>query len=157
MPPHPLTNFEIQKYYQNELKLNDVYTRNILSKIKHGAYIKTLDKYESTGTDWMALYVNAKSLTYVDNFGVEHIPKEIRKFIENKKVATNIYRIQAYSIIKYEIRNYLIEEINQNKLMNKKYKNVCRVFNYTDHSLIVVSTITGCVSISAFACLVGIQ
>ena len=41
--------------------------------------------------------------------------------------------------------------------MNKKYKNVCRVFNYTDHSLTVVSTITGCVSISAFACLVGIQ
>ena len=27
MPPHPLTNFEIQKYYQNELKLNGVYSR----------------------------------------------------------------------------------------------------------------------------------
>ena len=46
MPPHPLTHFEIQKYYQNELKFNDVYTRNILPKIKHGAYIKNLDKYE---------------------------------------------------------------------------------------------------------------
>ena len=99
MPPHPLTNFEIQKYYQNGLKFNDVYKRNILSKIKHGAYVKILDKYESTGTDWMALHVNGKSLTYVDSFGAEHIPKEIRKFIENKKVATNIYRIRAYSII----------------------------------------------------------
>ena len=55
-----------------------------------------------------------------------------------------------------EIRNYLIEEINQNNLMSKKHKIVCRVLNYIDHSIIVISTITGCVSISAFASLVGI-
>ena len=55
-----------------------------------------------------------------------------------------------------EIRNYLIEEINQNKLMSKKHKKVCRVLNYIDHSLIVISTITGYVSLSAFASLVGI-
>ena len=34
MPPHPLTNFEIQKYYQNETNLNGVYSRNNLSKLK---------------------------------------------------------------------------------------------------------------------------
>ena len=56
----------------------------------------------------------------------------------------------------YEIRNYLIEEINQNKLLNKKHKKVCRVLNYIDHSLTVISTITGCVPISDFASLVGI-
>ena len=50
-----------------------------------------------------------------------------------------------------EIRNYSIEEINQNKLMSKRHKKVCRVLNYIDHSLIVISTITACVSISAFA------
>ena len=55
-----------------------------------------------------------------------------------------------------EIRNYLIEEINQNDLMSKKHKIVCRVLNYNDHSIIVISRITGCVSISAFASLVGI-
>ena len=56
-----------------------------------------------------------------------------------------------------KVRNYLIEEINQNKLMSKKHKKVCRVLNYIDHSLIAISTIiTGCVSISAFASLVGI-
>ena len=55
-----------------------------------------------------------------------------------------------------EIINYLIEEINQNKLMSKKHKKVCRVLNYIDRSLIVISTNTGCVSISAFASLVGI-
>ena len=55
-----------------------------------------------------------------------------------------------------EIRNYLIEEINRNELMSKKHKKPCRVLNYIDHSFIVISTITGCVSISAFASLVGI-
>ena len=55
-----------------------------------------------------------------------------------------------------EITNYLIEEINQNELMNKKHQNVCRVLNYIEHSLILISTITGCVSISAFPSLVGI-
>ena len=56
-----------------------------------------------------------------------------------------------------EIRNYLIEEINRNELLSKKHENVFRVFNYIDQSLIVISTITGCVSISAFASLVGIS
>ena len=55
-----------------------------------------------------------------------------------------------------EIRNYLIEEINQNKLMSKKHKKACRVLNYIDHPLIVISLIAGCVSISVCASLVGI-
>ena len=50
MPPHPLKNFEIQKYYQNEPKFNGVYSRNNLPKIKGGAYIINLDEYESIGT-----------------------------------------------------------------------------------------------------------
>ena len=55
-----------------------------------------------------------------------------------------------------EIRNYLMEEINQNKLMSKKYKKSCRVLNYINHLLIAISTNTGCVSILAFVSLVGI-
>ena len=43
--------------------------------------------------------MNAQNVTYFDSFGVEHIPKEIRKFIGNKNVITNIYRIQAYDSI----------------------------------------------------------
>ena len=42
------------------------------------------------------MYVNAKNVIYFDSFGVEHIPKEIRKFIRNKNIITNIYRTQAY-------------------------------------------------------------
>ena len=55
-----------------------------------------------------------------------------------------------------KIRNYLIKEINQNELMSKKHKKVCRVLNYIDHLLILMSSITGCVSIPALASLVGI-
>ena len=44
----------------------------------------------------MALSVNNKTAIYFDSFGVEHIPKEIMKFIGNKKIITNIYRIQTY-------------------------------------------------------------
>ena len=50
MPPHPLTNFAIQKYYQNEPTFNGVYSRNSLPKIKNGAYVINLDEYESIGT-----------------------------------------------------------------------------------------------------------
>ena len=77
MPPHPLTNFEIRKYYQKEPKFNGVYSRNILTKIKNGVYIINLDEYESIGTDWTTLFVNAENVTYFDGFGVEHIPKDI--------------------------------------------------------------------------------
>ena len=60
MPPHPLTNFEIEKCYQNEpnfnkffmfiQEINGVYSRNKLPKIKDGAYVISLDEYKSTGT-----------------------------------------------------------------------------------------------------------
>ena len=75
MPPHPLTNFEIQKYYQKEPKFNDVYSKNNLSKIKDRAYLINLGECKSIGTHWIAFYVNDNNVTYFDSFGVEHIPK----------------------------------------------------------------------------------
>ena len=50
MPPHSLTNFEIQKYYQDEPKLNGFYSRNNLPKIKDGMLVINLDEYGSIGT-----------------------------------------------------------------------------------------------------------
>ena len=50
MPPHPLTNFEIQKYYQNEPTFNSVYSTNSLPKIKDGTYVISFDEYEAIGT-----------------------------------------------------------------------------------------------------------
>ena len=84
MPLHPLTNFEIQKYYENEPKFNGLYSRHNLSKIKDGAYIINLDEYESIRTHWVALYVNAKNVTYFDSFGVEYIPKKLENSLEIK-------------------------------------------------------------------------
>ena len=95
-------NFEIRKYYQNEPKFNDVYSRNNLAKIKDGAYVINLDEYKSVETHCIALYVNNNGIImaiYFDSFGVEHIPEEIKKFIGNKNIITIIYRIQAYNLI----------------------------------------------------------
>ena len=86
MPPHSLTNFKLQKYSQNKPKFEGVYSRNILFKIKNGAYIINPDEYESIGTNWIALYVNAENVRCFDSFGVEQIPKEIRKFIGNVNI-----------------------------------------------------------------------
>ena len=58
MSPHFLTNYEIQKYYQNESKFHGVYSRNSSPKIKGGVYIINLDEYESKRTHWIALYVS---------------------------------------------------------------------------------------------------
>ena len=100
LPPHPLTNFEIQEYYQNEPRFNGVFSRdNLPNSIKNGAYVINLNEYHDIGTHWVALYVNNKIVTYFDSFGVEHIRKEIMKFIVRKKIITNIYRIQAYDSI----------------------------------------------------------
>ena len=84
MLSHPLTNFVIKKYHQNERKFDGVYSRNNLPKIKDGAYVINLDEFKSIGTHWIVLYVNGNSIIYFDSFGVEDIPKEIRKFIRNK-------------------------------------------------------------------------
>ena len=95
MPLHSLINFEIQKYYENKPIFNGVYARENLPKIKVEAYVINPDKYSDIGTHWTALYVLNNDVTYFDSFGVEHIPKEIKTFIDNKIIKTNIFRIQA--------------------------------------------------------------
>ena len=99
MPPHPLTNFEIQKYYQNESRFNGVYSRDNLPKIKNGAYVINLDEYSDIGTHRISLHGN-NNITYFHSFGVEHIPKEIKTFIDcSLSIKANILRIQAYESI----------------------------------------------------------
>ena len=100
MPPHPITNFEIQKSYHDEPKFEGVYSRdNLPNKIKDGAYVINLDKHSDIGTHWIALYVKNNDVTFCDSFGVEHIPVETIKFIGLKNVTANIFRIQAYDSI----------------------------------------------------------
>ena len=99
------------KYFENQSRFNGVYSRdNLPNEIKDGAYVTDLDEYSDIGTHWVALWVNINNVTYFDSFGVEHIPKEIIKFInhpssstsQNKNIKTNIFRMQAYDSIMCE-------------------------------------------------------
>ena len=99
--PHPLTNFEIQIYHQKGPRINCVYSKSNLPKIKDGAYLTNLDDYKSIGTHWIVLYVNGgnvgayNNVTYFDSFWVEHILKEIKKFIGNKNITKIIFRMHS--------------------------------------------------------------
>ena len=64
MPPHPLTNSEIQKYYQNEPRFNGVHSIDNLKNVIN------IDEYSDIGTHWVTLYVQNSDVTYFDSFGV---------------------------------------------------------------------------------------
>ena len=91
IPPHPLTNFEIQKYCINEPRFNDFFSRdNLPKKIKDGAYVINLDEYADTGTHCIVLFCTEIEVICFYSFGVKHNPEEIKEFIRNKNIKTNI-------------------------------------------------------------------
>ena len=64
------------------------------------AYKINLNEYSDIATHWVALYVHNNNVTYFHSFGVEHIPKEIKTFIDcSLSIKANILRIQAYESI----------------------------------------------------------
>ena len=81
MPPHPLTNFEIQMVLQYN---NGVYSRNNLSKVKDGAYTINADEYESIGSHWVAWYVNAENVIYFDNVELNIFQKKLENLLKIK-------------------------------------------------------------------------
>ena len=96
MQPHPLTNFEIQDYYQNEPRFNGVFSRdNLPKKIKNVSYLINLDEYADVGTHWIGLFYNRNEIVYFNSFGVEHVSEEIKKFVGNKNIKANIFGVQA--------------------------------------------------------------
>ena len=96
MQPNLLTNFEIQKYYQDEPRFNGVFSRNNLpKKIEDGAYVVNLDEYAGVGTHWIALFFNKNEISYFDSCGVDHVPKEIKKCAGNRNIKSDIFRVQA--------------------------------------------------------------
>ena len=70
-------------------------------RIKDGAYITNIDEYADVGTHWIALYCEQSEIIYFDSFGVEHVPKEVEKFIGHKNIKTNIFRNQSNNSIMF--------------------------------------------------------
>ena len=96
MLPHPLTNFEMQKYYEKDQNLMEYFQKIIcLKKIQDGAYVINLDEYADVGTHWIALFCKKSEIVYFDSFGIEHIPEEIIEFIGNKNIKANVFQVQA--------------------------------------------------------------
>ena len=83
--PHPLPNFEIQKYYQNEPRLNGLYSRyNLPKRIIDGVYLINLDEYADVGTCWICFNVTNIEIIHFHSLGVEHVPKEIKNLLDIK-------------------------------------------------------------------------
>ena len=81
---HPLTNFETQRYYQNESRFNGVYSRNNSpKKIKDGAYIINLDEYADVGAHWIALQIKILKLLIWTVLGLNMF---LEKFIGHKNI-----------------------------------------------------------------------
>ena len=68
-------------------------------KIKDRAYVINLDEYADVGADWIALFCRRSKIAHFDSFGVEHVPEEIKDFIGNKNIKTNIFRVQSNNSI----------------------------------------------------------
>ena len=62
--------------------------------IRNGAYVKDLDEYAYVGIHEMGLHAKDNEVSF-DSFGIEHVPKEIKRFIGHKNTKANIFRIQA--------------------------------------------------------------
>ena len=150
MLPHPLIYFEIYKYYENKPRFNGAYSRDNLPKIKDGAYIINLDEHYDTGTHWIALWVNNNNVTYFDSFGVEHIPKEIKEFVnrplssalQNKNIITNIFRIQTYDSImcRYFCIGFIDFMLAGKKLTD--YSNLFSPYDFKENDNIILNYFT---------------
>ena len=103
MLPHPLTNFEIQKYYPNEPTFNGVYFRNNLpKKIKDLAYVINLDDYADVDTHQVSLCRSGNKTVYYNSLGAEHVPDEIKDFVVYKIIKPDIFRVQATNSVMCE-------------------------------------------------------
>ena len=72
-----------------------IFQKIMFLKEKDRAYVISLDKYRDVGTHWIALFCNRNEIVYFDSFSVEHVPEEIKKFVGNKNIVANIFRVRA--------------------------------------------------------------
>ena len=72
-----MNNVEITNYLKYEVRINGVFSRNNLPRIKDGAYVINLDDRNSKGTHWVSLFIDKNIAIYFDSFGIEYIPQEV--------------------------------------------------------------------------------
>ena len=138
--PHPLTNFEIQKFYKNVPRFNSIFSRNNLpKKIRDGAYVINFDEYALLGTHWIALFCNRNE-----------IPEEIKEFIDrrflnssasqNKNMKANIFRVQANNSVmcRYFCIGFIDFMLGGKKLTD--YTNLFFTHNFKKNNDIILSS-----------------
>ena len=92
-----MTNFEIQKYYQNEPRFNGVYSRdNLADKIKNETDVINLDEYSDIGTHWIAFYALSLEFNMSQNKFETLLVIKILRDLRSQK---NIFRIQTYDSV----------------------------------------------------------
>ena len=140
MPPHPLTDFELQRFYQNESRFNGVFSRDNLPKtIKNGTYVINLEEYADVGTHWLALYCNRNEIVYIDSFGAEHVPEEIKILGGNKNIKANIFRVQENDSV---MCGYFCVGFIDFMLADKKltdYTNLFSAYDFKENDDIILS------------------
>ena len=68
-------------------------------KVKGGVRVINLDEYAEVGIHWIALYIYKNDAIDFNSLGVEHVSIEVKTFIENKNIKTNIFRIEANDLV----------------------------------------------------------
>ena len=61
-------------------------------------YVINLDEYADGGTHWITLFCKRSEIVYLDSFGVEHVPEDIKNFIGHKSIKGNIFLVLLHWI-----------------------------------------------------------
>ena len=104
MLPHPLTNFEIQKYYKNEPRFSGVFSRNNLpkQKIKDGAYLINLDEYANVGRHWIVLFCKKMKLFISIVLMLNIFLTKLNNLLKNSQ--KNFMEIKIYKVTFFEYK-----------------------------------------------------
>ena len=116
-----------------------MFFQEIIYLKKDGTYVINLDEYADVGTHWIALFCNRNETLYFVSFGVEHAPQEIKKFIGNKNIKANIFRVQASDSV---MCGYFCIGFIDFMLVGKKltdYKNLFSQHDFTRNDDIILT------------------
>ena len=100
------------------------------------SYVIHRDEYADIGAHWIALHVKNNEVIYFDSFDIEHIPKDIKRFIGNKNIKTNIFRIQAKKSI---ICGYFWIGFTDFMLASKDFTSLCSPYDFKKNGNIILS------------------